>query len=1036
MSTRIESILAAVLLALPAAGAVKGYQGKIELPTYPWAAVKHPYFRGTDKVNIYPYPMMDFLSRARTNRTYRTVVLENEYLRVTFLPELGGKIHEVMDRTTGKPMFYVNNVVKPGLIGQCGAWTSGGVEWNTGPQGHTVSCLQPVAVEVLPPEPDGSRAVAIGETERIYGTRWTVVVTLRPGCAFLEERIRICNPTETIRPYYFWNCTAMPNTPGFRFIYPMTLGCDHGAEKFFDWPLDHGKDLSRGTNYQDASSIFAWHCDQDFFGSYDDGADRGVVSYANHHQLPGKKAWTWGQGGFGRMHQMDLTDDDGPYNEVQTGPLLTQADVGRLEPGEAVAWQEWWYPIHGLGGFTYANRDVAAHATVEGRSLRLRLLGTGTWSPVDLRVLQGTTLVARAQCKLSPEKPADLRLSVDAALEPHWVELRAGERWVTQVDQEGQATLAVAEERPTNQVLARFRVPLELPPRQRPAPKPKAETAAELAEAGWQHYLFARITEAAESFRKALDKDPKSAAARTGLAFLQLERDPQAAASEARAALATTPDYGPARFALAVAEARAGNSLTAEEDAWKAALDPATVVPARALLGKLLLQRRAWDRAAELLGEAGPWETDPACRGLRALALLLQAGPRGPRPAYEEAARLARANLDIDPLDAFARSLLWLAGAEERSLQLREVIDNQAQPVLDLAAQYLNLGQEALALRILEEFFLKNERTPARHPLPVYWAAYLSARTGQQQTVARRLAAARALPAAEVFEHRRESVEVLRWALEQQPADGKAALYLGQVLFHLGRHAEGRELWKKAAELGAEPVMAYRALGLASLTLDNNPTTAVTLLSRAHELDRGDAIVARDLAKVLFTQADQADTTERKKELWTRTRATLGGAFASGQGRSDFVALLARAQNRLGEFAETARMLDTVRVTVWEGSREVHDLFEEAHVALGEAHLKAGRAKEALAELDRALEYPENLATGRLENAREARIQYLRGNAFSALGQQEQARRAWQKAAAEPAGKDASQEEARKKAQEALDKAGQPSGASPASAPK
>ena len=85
-------------------------------------------------------------------------------------------------------------------------------------------------------------------------------------------------------------------------------------------------------NYQDASSIFAWHCDQDFFGSYDDGVERGVVSYANHHQVPGKKAWTWGQGGFGRMHQMDLTDNDGPYNEVQTGPLLTQGEVGRLDP--------------------------------------------------------------------------------------------------------------------------------------------------------------------------------------------------------------------------------------------------------------------------------------------------------------------------------------------------------------------------------------------------------------------------------------------------------------------------------------------------------------------------------------------------------------------------------------------------------------------------------------------------------------------------------------------------------------------------------
>jgi len=184
-----QCILVSMLVSAPcwgavaagAAGPVTAGTGQIEIPTYPWSAVKHPYFRGTDKVNIYPYAMLDFLSREQTRRSYRTVVLENDYLRITFLPELGGKIHEVLDKTTGQPMFYVNHVVKPGLIGQCGGWTSGGVEWNTGPQGHTVSCLVPVEVEILPVEKDGSRAVAVGEMERVYGTKWTVVVRLRPG---------------------------------------------------------------------------------------------------------------------------------------------------------------------------------------------------------------------------------------------------------------------------------------------------------------------------------------------------------------------------------------------------------------------------------------------------------------------------------------------------------------------------------------------------------------------------------------------------------------------------------------------------------------------------------------------------------------------------------------------------------------------------------------------------------------------------------------------------------------------------------------
>ena len=230
-------------------------------------------------------------------------------------------------------------------------------------------------------------------------------------------------------------------------------------------------------------------------------------------------------------------------------------------------------------------------------------------------------------------------------------------------------------------------------------------------------------------------------------------------------------------------------------------------------------------------------------------------------------------------------------------------------------------------------------------------------------------------------------------------------------------------MWKKAADLGAEPVIAYRALGMAALTLDDDPDTARKYLTQAHAADRTDAIVARDLARVLFKLADRADSEPGKKQLWTEARDGLKAAFESGKGRSDFVSLLARTQNRLGEFAETARMLDQVRVTVWEGSREVHDLFEDAHVELGKAHLDGARSAEALAEFNRALEYPANLATGKLENTREAHIHYLRGNALAALGQKQAAIEAWRKAANEPASDDAKKEEARKKAQEALEKA-------------
>jgi tetratricopeptide (TPR) repeat protein len=196
-------------------------------------------------------------------------------------------------------------------------------------------------------------------------------------------------------------------------------------------------------------------------------------------------------------------------------------------------------------------------------------------------------------------------------------------------------------------------------------------------------------------------------------------------------------------------------------------------------------------------------------------------------------------------------------------------------------------------------------------------------------------------------------------------------------------------------------------------------------LTKANQADPKDSIVARDLANVLFALADKAESDTEKRAFATEARDRLKAAFTEGKGRSDFVALLGRAQNRLGEFAETARMLDSVRVTIWEGAHEVHDLFVQSHLALGDADLKAGRAAEALAQFIRALEYPANLATGRLENAREAHIHYARGNALAALGRKQEAAAAWKLAADEPESTDSRIKEARMKAQAALNKSDQ-----------
>ncbi|NLH73914.1 MAG: DUF5107 domain-containing protein [Verrucomicrobia bacterium] len=992
------AIAVAVQSAHASSAPVRAWRGQIELPTYPWSGVTHPYFRGTDRLNIYPYPMLDFLSRDRTNRAYRTVVLENDCLRITFLPDLGGRVHEVIDKTTGQPMFYVNHVIKPALIGQCGAWISGGIEWNTGPQGHTVGCMQPVDFVILPPAKDGSQSVAIGETERIYGTKWTVVVTLRPGRSFIEERIRMYNPTDSIRPYYFWNCTAVLNTKGFRFIYPMTLGTDHGAERFFNWPIHEGKDLTRGTNYQDAASIFAWECDKDFFGSYNDDLDRGVVACANHHVLPGKKAWTWGWGGYGTMHQADLTDTDGPYNEVQTGPLTTQADVGRLDPCEAISWQEWWYPIHGIGGFDFANTNLAASVKLENGRLVLKMLGTGEWPNALVRVSDDRQVLLNQIARIDQKRPADVTADIKDA-----------KRLLIRITTDGTT-------------LAEWVFPLDLPARTPPPRKKAAETPAELVVSAWQHFLLARFDDAERDFKKALEKDPQCYDALVGLANIEMDRAPARAADYARAAIAVDPNSGRAQYALAAAEHRLdleGRSpddakqhfKTALDAAWKATCDPLTAIPARALVARLLIRDSKVAEAAQVLGEPGPWQADPVCRGLLAYCLSARVAGNGTKTKLSDS--LARQNLEVDPLDLFSRLVLALNKDTEPIVSFVVPEGTDRKSVVNLIAQVRDIGGRAILSSLAIDGMSEDgrERTASESP------ARGPKRRQNSVSVMDRYDALMA----EDWPWRYTDLPELYAKYNANSRDGKLALSLGHLLFHLGRHDAAREMWKKADELGVEPAIANRALGMAALTLDNNLDSALMYLTKAHEADPKDAIIARDLSRVLHRIADASDSPERKKEAWQRARDSLQSAFEQGKGRSDFVALLARSLMRLGDYPATAKLLDSVRITIWEGAREAHDLFEEAHLALGEEHLQAGRAAEALAEFNRALEYPANLATGRLENAREAHIHYLRGKALAALGKRDEAIAAWKLAAEEPPSGDPKKERARENARKELD---------------
>ncbi len=983
MKTRILAILLTASFCLGMSSAsgevVTAYEGHVTLPTYPWQPdIRHPYFPETDGRNIYPYTMQDDIRPDRAPRTYRTVVLESDLIKIVFIPELGGRIWDATDKVTGKPIFYVNHVVKPGLIAMRGAWISGGVEFNAGPQIHTVSAISPVDVLILPTQQDGSRSVAVGEIERINRLQWTAVVTLRPGRRFIEEKISIYNRMETTRPYYFWNCTAQPNTLGFRFVYPMTLGTDHAGRRFYQWPVNDGVDLSWGKHYRRMSSIFAYECDQDFFGSYDMDQDRGCVAFADRRQLPGKKAWTWSWGGDGVAHQAMLTDDDGPYNEVQTGPLHTQAETGRLDPHEMITWREWWYPVHALGGpFTFANKDICARAEVADGKLDLRLIGTGTWKAVIITVSRAGQKIESRHADMGPVHPLSMEIAVG----------------------ESPVLVDVSHH---NRTLTSFSVPLPLPKREPPEDAEPDRSPEGIASEGWKSLLLRRRDAAMRTFQQALEKDEGCVEALLGLAHYKLtEALPAQAESLSRRAVEQNQYDGRAHYVLAVALHRQGKQEEALDSAWKAALDPAAAVPARALAAKILIRQKKLEEAVEALSAPGPWQNDPLCRDRLSIALLQLGRP-------DAAEHVALNTVEKNPLDTLALYVLARANRAGAEKILKQLLRRDPECTLELAFALAELGLNRQALHLL------SEETLSESPMAWYTANYLRGLEG--------LPALDSQPAAVdgVFPSRLEELPVLEYAVQTRPNDSLAHLLLGDLQFHLRRHAQAREIWKKSAEVDASNSVALRALGIAAWKLDGDLARAERYLRQALTADRNDGIVARDLARAIQAQADRAKDGAEKNVLLTKARDALSQAVDANIHRADIVEMLATLHNRLEEPEKAAALLDRIRVTSWEGAQGLHDEFRKAHFVLGKRHFEAERFADAVDEFRRSLDYPSNLGIGRREGTREADLYYWLGLALSKTGKQEEARTAWQRAADEPPSGRDEIERCRKLAQEAL----------------
>ncbi len=985
-----------VLLALAGLAAqaqVRVWEEPLTLPTYKvGAADKNPIFytgrvyQGA-KGPIYPYPLLDKLTETREDQTYRALYLENSYLKMSVLPEIGGRIFTAQDKSNGYDFFYRQHVIKPALIGMLGAWISGGVEWNI-PHHHRATSFMPVDYALVE-NADGSRTVWVGETELRHRMRWAVGLTLYPGKSYIETTVRLFNRTPLAHSVLYWANPAVHANPDYQILFPPSteFATYHAKNQFIRWPVSDsvfnnvdytgGVDLSWWKNHPSPMSFFAWNYEDDFHVGYDHGKKAGVVSVADHHVMPGKKLWEWGNGPEGRMWDQILTETDGPYIELMVGAFSdNQPDYSWCLPYELKTVKHYWYPIRDMGGVKNANREAAVNLeTGADRTVRFGFNTTSELSDARVLLKSGDRILFEQRIGIAPDKPFVRSVPLPEGVGPE--SLRASLENSSGVELIGYAAVQ------------KTRSPMPEPVKPPPAPK-DIKTNEELYLAGLRlEQFYSPYQEPYPYYEEALRRDPGDYRANTALGILDCKRGMFREAEEKlRTAIRrashdyTTLRDGEAYYYLGVALRSQGRYKEALDAFFRSTWSQSWKAAGYQAAAELTCRTGDLTRALELADRAATTNGD------NTRALVLKAAILRRLGHAEQGREIAARVLALDPLDFFAGNELYLAARSKPELEvLTQRMRDDSQSYLELALDYGNVGFLDEAIEILKRRV--DLKTGARlDPMLVYHLAALHAQQGNTDKAADYFSQAARMNPDYCFPSRFESIDVLRRATAANPADARAPYYLGNLLYDLQPDNAIAE-WEKARKLDPSFAVVHRNLSFGYAEHEGDAAKAIASLEEAIKRDPSDPRYFMELDQL----CEAADVVAAKRlQVLERNHAVVAQ-------RDDALARELALQIQVGSYDQALEILGKHHFHIWEGARGVHDLYVDALLGRGEKNARAGRHAEALKDYQAALEFPFNLEVAPRPGQEFPRIRYLIGLELVALGRAAEARASFEKAA-------------------------------------
>lgn len=928
------------------------------LKTYPFSDPNPlPSIAINQKVSpFYPYFVFDGFSDKGVNKDWKVVTLENKYISVTILPEVGGKVWGATEKSTGRAFIYQNHVMKFRAIGIRGPWTSGGIEHNFGLDlGHAPWTASPVDYMVKE-NGDGSASCIVGGLDLASRTQWRVKITIPKDKAYFETKSIWYNPTPFHDAYLSWENAGFKATDDLQFCFPGNYYIGHDG-LVNPWPISkEGRNLSfyNQNNFGPSKSYHVSGLYTNWFGGYWHNADFGFGHWTPYSDAPGKKIWIWSLAREGAIWENLLTDSDGQYVEAQSGVKFNQASLESgfnspftqlsMRPHYTETKTEYWFPVVKTKGIVDASPSGSLNVVTLKDSLVISISPITAISD-SLIVRLGGKIFYKDFLQLEPLQPYQRSIFLKDGVHRN-IQVIIGKNLLT------------------------YNSENKLNNTDRPALSSKTQdpgSAEHLFNMAEQFNAMRDYTQALAYYFACLQKAPDHSKALSKVAELYYRSgDNSEGLKYARRVLVNDTYDASANFISGVIY-RSEVKLTQAEESFSVAARTMEYRSAGYLqIAGLRLYKSDFENAIAYAKKALDYN-----RYNVSAYELLATGYRKQKD-YMQCASIVNDILKIDPLNHYARFEQYLSNPTPATLEnFKSQIRNELpyETYLELALEYVNQGQNDEAVQVLEQ-------SPP-YPTVFYWLAYLY-RDSSPNKSAQFLKQAETISPFLVFPYRLETIPVLQWA-QKISSSWKTDYYLGLIYWHIQQNGKAKELFSKCGDT-PDYATFYITRGILFQDDKSKYADVENDFKRAQKLGPKEWRTWLYLSKFYENAGNFSKQLEITKQMYPR--------FADNPvvGITHAKALLST-----GNYQECLNALAKVNILPQEGAQEGHDVYELANLSIAVELLERNKYKEALKYINYSENWPENLGAGKPFDP-DIRFQdYITAYCYTRLGDNKQA---------------------------------------------